>query len=378
MNGSIRQRSLGSWQIRYDAPTDGAGARKYVSETVRGTKKLAERVLRERLSDVEKGSYVEGNDDTAASFLLQWLTTYAATNTRLRTQVGYRGLLRRYVVPAIGHVRLQRLQPRQIQELYADMLAQGLSERTVLHVHRLLKQTLSHAVKWGLLVRNPAEAVAPPRVEPTEIEMWDTPTLKSFLRAASESRYADIYELGILTGLRRSELLGLGWSCIDFDVGYLMVVKTLQRIDGHGLVEEKPKTQKSRRSVALSEASLALLRRVRANQSAQRLAVGPAWHDSGLVFTQVNGKPIDPNRVTREFQSIVRKAGLPHLTLKGLRHVHATLLLVGGVHPKVVSERLGHSNISTTMDIYSHVIPGLQERAAQVIDEKLGLATGTR
>ena len=233
-------------------------------------------------------------------------------------------------------------------------------------------------MKWGLLVRNPAEAVAPPWVEPTEIEMWDTPTLKSFLRAASESRYADIYELGILTGLRRSELLGLGWSCIDFDAGYLMVVKTLQRIDGHGLVEEKPKTQKSRRSVALSEASLALLGRVRANQSAQRLAVGPAWHDSGLVFTQVNGKPIDPNRVTREFQSIVRKAGLPHLTLKGLRHVHATLLLVGGVHPKVVSERLGHSNISTTMDIYSHVIPGLQERAAQVIDEKLGLATGTR
>ena len=376
--GSIRQRSPGSWQIRYDAPPGGTSRRKYISETVRGTKKHAERILRERLTNVEKGAYVERNDDTITRFLSRWLVTYAATNTRLRTQVGYRGQIRRYIVPALGHVRLQRLQPGQIQELYANMLARGLSERTVLHVHRLFKQALSHAVKWGMLIRNPAEAVTPPRTEPNEIEVWDTPTLKSFLNAASESIYSDIYELGILTGLRRSEMLGLWWSCVDFDAGYLMVVRTLQRIDGYGLVEEKPKTQKSRRSVALGEAALALLRKVRAKQAQQHLAAGPAWHDSNLVFTQVNGKPIDPNRATRDFQTIVRKAGLPHLTLKGLRHVHATLLLVEGVHPKVVSERLGHSNISTTMDIYSHVIPGLQEKAAQVVDEKLGLAAGTR
>ena len=376
MKGSIRKRPSGSWELRYDGPDGVGGKRKQITETVRGTRKEAERVMRDGIASMEKGAHVAKDAVPMSEFLFGWLQTYAATNTRLRTQVGYSGHIRRYIVPAIGHVQLQKVQPRQIQELYASMLSRGLSERTVLHVHRLVKQALSHAVKWGLLIRNPAEAVIPPRAEQNEVAMWDVPTLRRFLKVAGGSRYGDIYELGILTGLRRGELLGLGWNSIDFDAGYLMVVRTLQRIDGHGLVLDKPKTRKSKRSVALSPASLTLLRRIRVRQAELRLAAGEAWQDDGFVFTQADGSPIDPNRVTRDFQKIVGAAGLPHLTLKGLRHAHATLLLVEGVHPKVVSERLGHSNISTTMDIYSHVIPGLQEKAALVLDERLGLGVG--
>ena len=375
MRGSIRQRSKGTWQIRYEAPPDSNGYRKQVSETVRGTRKEAERVLREQLTQVESGGFVSTSNETVALFLDKWLHTYAATNTSLRTQAGYQANIRSYIKPAIGNVKLQSLQPQHIQALYAGMLDRGLSGRTVHHVHVLLKEALSHAVKWGLLVRNPSEATTPPRPEKKELEMWPVETLVSFLQTTESSKYGDIYHLCVLTGMRRSELLGLTWNAIDFEACQIMVVKTLQRIDGHGLVEGQPKTEKSRRTVALSLETITLLRRVKRKQIEQRLAAGQAWTDSKFVFTQPDGKPIDSNRVTRDFQKLVRANGLPHLTLKGLRHAHATLLLSKGVHPKIVSERLGHSNISTTMDIYSHVIPGMQERAAQAIDEVLGSAS---
>lgn len=302
--------------------------------------------------------------------MYRWLETYAATNTRLRTQQGYRSHIRANIVPAIGSVRLQELRPDQIQKMYSDLLARGISV-TAVRVHRLLKQALSHAVKWGLLIRNPVDATTPPRGEAQELEMWDIPTLRAFLDAASGSRYGTLYHLAVLTGLRRSELLGLTWKAVDLDARSLMVLKTLQRITGHGLVEGQPKTKRSRRPIALSPEAVKVLRRIRANQLEERLVAGPAWEDTGFVFTQPNGRRVDSNFVTRDFQKIVTHAGMPHLTLKGLRHAHATVMLTKGVHPKIVSERLGHSNISTTMDIYSHVIPGLQEKAANTVDEAL-------
>ena len=373
MRGSVRQRSKGTWQLRYETAPDAAGFRKQVAETVRGTRKKAESALRERLAQIENGGFVTKSEQTVAQFLDHWLDTYAATNTRLRTQMGYRSNIRRYIVPEIGHVKLQVLQPRHIQEIYAGLLDRGLSERTVRHVHVLLKGALSHAVKWGLLTRNPSDATTPPRPKDKEMEMWDVATLQAFLATANKSRYANIYHLAILTGMRRSELLGVGWSAVDLDNCKLMVARTLQRITGMGLVEDRPKTPKSRRSIALSPEGIALLLRIRAQQAERRLAAGPVWQDQGYVFTQDDGTPIDPDRLSRDFARVVREPGLPHLTVKGLRHAHATLLLSSDVHPKIVSERLGHSNISVTMDIYSHVLPGMQERAALALDQTLAM-----
>ena len=259
-----------------------------------------------------------------------------------------------------------------IQGMYAEFLDQGLGAQTVLHTHRVLREALSHAVKWGTLVRNPTDAVDPPRPRTRPREMWDTDVIHQFLKEATKSPFRDIYNLAVLTGMRRGELAGLRWEHVDLDHGKLSVATTLQRIVGKGVVQGQPKTARGRRMLALSHSAVRLMQGVRSRQIERRLGAGPAWKDTGYVFTQEDGSPIDADRISKDFARIVRKAGLPYLTFHGLRHAHATLLLTAGVHPKVVSERLGHSNISITMDIYSHVLPDLQETAAQAIDERLG------
>lgn len=374
--GSIRQRTKGSWQIRYDGPPGENGRLTKLSETVRGSRRGAERVLRERLGLVESGAYVSKTQQTVAEFMRNWLTTYVATNTKPSTQRGYEGNTRRYIIPAFGSVHLQNLQPQHIQKLYSSMLERGLSAQTTLLTHTVLREALSHAVKWDLLVRNPADAATPPRPEKEELEMWDVPDIHAFLEAGKDSRYRDVYHLAILTGMRRGELVGLQWRYVNLEDRWLSVAITLQRINGRGLVIGTPKTKKSRRTIALSQEAVKLLRRINTLQIEQRLAAGPVWQDNGYVFCQPNGKLLHPEKVTNEFRRIVVRSGLPHLSLKGLRHAHATLLLSAGVHPKVVSERLGHSNIGVTMDIYSHVMPGMQEAAAQALDERLATGGG--
>jgi len=370
-SGSVRPRGRGSWEVRYDGLPDIAGDTNKIYETVRGSRRDAERLLRERLGEVEDGSYVLRSKETVAEFMQHWLATYVVTNTTPSTQRGYQGVARRYISPILGRIPLQNLQPQHIQKLYAAMLERGLSAQTVQHTHRVLRQALGHAVKWSVINKNPADVADPPRPEKKELEMWDVETIQSFLNAANGSPYRDVYHLAVLTGMRRSELLGLQWNNVDLDSSKLAVVTTLQRINGRGLVIGGPKTQKSRRSIALGTTTVGLLKSVRTRQIEQRLAVGSLWQDGGYVFTQTDGKPMHPDKVSNEFRKIVDKSGLPHLTLHGLRHAHATLLFLEGVHPKVVSERLGHSNISVTLDIYSHVMPGMQEAAAQALDERL-------
>ena len=189
-------------------------------------------------------------------------------------------------------------------------------------------------MKWGLLVRNPADAATPPRPQGRELQTWDSETIHTFLQASKASPYLDLYNLAVLTGMRRAELCGLAWRVVDLERGKLSVVKTLQRISGHGLWEGQPKTGKSRRSIALSVSAVKLLKNARNKQIEQRLAAGPAWTDSGYVFAHADGRPIDSDRVSKDFARIVRVAGLPHMTLHGLRHAHATLLLTAGVHPQ--------------------------------------------
>jgi integrase len=371
MKGSVRQRSKGSWEIRYDGPADTNGKRKFMSETIRGTKKEADKVLRERIASVENGGYVAKHKETVREFMQRWLDTYASTNVTLRTLHGYKGYVKRYLDPTIGGVALQNLTPRHIQGVYAGMMERKLSNTTVVQLHRILREALSHAVKWGILTRNPANATSPPKVQRKEMNMWDVDTIHRFMEGVKESRFYGLYQLAVLTEMRRSELCGLKWKHVDLLRGSLSVVSTLQRITGFGLVEGQPKTQKSRRSISLGPEVVSLLHAIRGKQIEQQLEAGPLWQNTGYVFTQPDGSPTIPDQVTQDFARIVRRAGLPHLTFHGLRHAHATQLMAGGLNPKVVSEKLGHSNIAITMDTYSHVLPGLQEEAALVIEKRL-------
>ena len=289
MNGSIRQRSKGTWQLRYDAPANGTGKRRYVSETVNGTKREAERTLRERLAAIENGGYVPRDKETVSEFMHRWLETYAATNTSLRTQHGYQAYVRRYIVPSIGSISLQMLTARHVQDMYADLLDRGLSNTTVIQVHRIFNQAINHAVRWGTLSRNVVNATTPPRLQRTKMRMWDAETIDLFLEEANASRFRDLYHIAVLTGLRRSEICGLKWENVDLMRGNLGVVNTLQRITNHGLVEGQPKTTKSRRSIALARDVVEIFHGIRGRQIEQRLEFSALWQNSGYVFTQING-----------------------------------------------------------------------------------------
>ena len=369
-NGSIQRRAPRTWQMRYYGPPDESGRRKQHNETVKGSRRNAERLLRERITAVETGAHVARDKETVGQFLARWLDTYAATNTTAKTQQGYRQCINCYTGP-LARISIQGLTARHIQAVYSGMLDKGLSATTVIQLHRILHRALAIGVKWGILARNVADATTPPRIVRKELNMWDVETIQRFLDVAASSRYKDFYHLALLTGMRRAELAGLQWAYVDLVDGRLGVVKTLQRISGKGLIESQPKTARSRRSIALSPDAVALLHEIRGRQIGQQITVGEIWQSGDYVFTQADGRPVDPDAITRNFTELIRKAELPHLTVHGLRHAHATLLLESGINPKVVSERLGHATIATTMDIYSHVLPGIQESAALALDAKL-------
>ena len=371
MNGSIRRRGKNSWELTVDLGHDSNGKRRRKFVNVRGKKADAERRLRELITQVEGGVSLDSSKVTVAEFLERWLFDYAETNTSPRTVQGYHGVVQRYLVPKFGTLALAKLTPQHVQGLYSDMLGRGLSAMTTLHAHRVLREALSHAVKWGLLGRNVCDAVDPPRPRKKEMASLDAPDIQRFLDTASSSTYGPVFFLALYTGMRRSELLGLKWSRVDVESKTISVTQTLQRIRGRGLVVMEPKTDRSRRLVSLPPSAVALLRGLRAKQREDSQSLGLDSHNVGFVFARPDGSPIDPDAVTHAFTRIVKTLGLSHVRFHDLRHTHASMMLKQGVHPKIVSERLGHSSVVITLDTYSHVLPGLQDEAALKFEEGL-------
>ena len=352
----------------------GKRRRKFVN--VKGTKAEAQQKLRELLSTLDKGVPLDNSKATLGEFLEQWLHSYAETNTSPRTVQGYRGVIHLYLTPYLGCIPLVKLNPQHVQGLYSDMLGRGLSPRTVLHAHRILREALGHAVKWGLIVRNVCEAVDPPKPRRKEMAALDSASVQKFLDAASGSTYGPVFFLALYTGMRRSELVGLKWSAVDLHRRTISVTETLQRILGKGLLALQPKTARSRRLVSLPPIAVALLRGLRAKHLEHRQTIGMGSQETEYVFSRPDGSPMDPDAVTHAFARIIKQADLPKLRFHDLRHTHATLMMKQGVNPKVVSERLGHASVVITLDTYSHVLPGLQEAAALKFEEGLRQGAG--
>jgi integrase len=369
-SGSIQKRG-DSWRLIYALPPGADGKRKQKTETIRGTKKQAGDRLRERLSEIESGGYIVKNSQTVAQFLDHFMQTYVRTNLRPRTEQGYRYYMRYHIVPTLGGIRLQNLTGQHIQSLHAQMLEQGLSNRTVLNCHKVLNRALVLAVESNLLTQNPAKSAKPPRPKTRSMEIWEADTFKAFAVAAKDSPFLPVYRLAVLTGMRRSELCGLKWDMVDLGAGSLRVSRTLQHIDGQGLVEGEPKNHSSRRTISLGSGALEVLRGVRVAQSEKRLSIGKLWRGTGHVFTKGDGSPISGSRASKSFAKLVKGNGLPHLTFHGLRHTAASLLIAGGVHARTIADILGHSSITVTMDTYGHLMPGVQEDAINVLDGQL-------
>lgn len=315
---------------------------------------------------------------TVGEFLVDWLGQSAATR-RATTSVQYDRLVHLHMVPHLGEIRLRDLDPAAVRGWHSMLLAKPshwgggvLSPTTVRAAHRVLRRALQDALRWELIDRNPCDAVIAPRKADVEMQAWDAGQARAFLHAVKGDRLAAMWRLFVVTGMRRAEVAGLRWLDVDLDAGRLSVRSTRVLVYSHVEVVE-PKTRRSRRAVLLDPVTVAALMAHRDRQAAERQRAAEAWTDTGYVFVKENGEPLDPDRISHLFGLWVARSGLPKIRLHDLRHTAATLALSAGVHPKVVSERLGHSSIAITLDTYSHVLPSMQEDVAARMSALLDL-----
>ena len=280
----------------------------------------------------------------------------------------YAHLVHVHIAPALGRVKLKALSPAHLQGFYRAKLDAGLSPRTVQYLHVVLHRALKQALRWGLVPRNVSEAVDPPRVRREEIRPLSPAQARTLLETARDDRLEALYVLAVHCGLRQGELLGLKWDDVDLERGTLQVRRTLS-----GGTFTAPKTAKSRRTVRLKQSALEALRRHLERQLVEIDRAGPLWQENGLIFATERGTPLNRHNLgSRSFKPLLKRAGLPQSTrFHDLRHTCATLLLVQGIHPKVVQELLGHSNVGITLDTYSHVLPNMGDAAAEAMENAL-------
>jgi len=379
MRGTIIKRG-DSYRIKVSLGKDPATG-KYLShfETVKGNKKDAEKRLNELIHQRENGTFVKPGKSTLADYLRQWLKDYAYTNLAPHTAEGYDSIISRHLIPSLGVIPLTQLRPEMIQQYISDKISRGrvngeggLSSRTVRHHIVCLHTALQNAVKMGMLLRNAVDAVNIPRPERHEMHAMSETDIHIFLEMARPTPYYALFYTAIFTGMRRSELLALRWQDVDLLLLQVSVNKSLHQIKGGRTVFRQPKTEKSRRLIALTPSTASLLREYRNSQNILRESLGyPKLTETDLVFCQYDGNPFLPNTVTHNWIKLARRAGLGNIRLHDARHTHASLMLKQGVHPKIVQERLGHSSIQITLDTYSHLLPGLQQNAAQTFDHLL-------
>ena len=363
--GTIYQRQDGRWVA---AVRDVNGRRVY---RYARTQAEASAKLTVALKATADGIALPSEQQTVAEFLTAWLEESARRTLRPSTYRSYRQIVRDHILPEIGNVRLARLTPHQVQRLINHRLESGLSPQSVLYIRGVLRGALNEALRWGLVVRNVATLVQPPRVQRYEISPLDAEQAQRLLTAIRGDRLEALYSVALAIGLRQGEALGLRWQDVDLDAGILRIRHALQRIDGK-LVLVEPKTMRSRRTIQLPSLAVGALREHRVRQSAERALVGEEWNDQDFVFTSQLGRPLHGATVTHRFQKLLAAAGLPRQRFHDLRHGCATLLLAQGVSARVVMDVLGHSAITLTLNTYSHVVPALQTEAARRMDAALG------
>ena len=304
-------------------------------------------------------------------YLQEWLS-HTRGRVRATTYRGYESLIRCYALPALGQVPLSELSPLHLQHLYSSLLVpeRHLSAGTVLNLHLVLTQALGQAVRWGILERNPVKGAQPPRPARPEPVVVDPALAKRIVAALQGSAVELPGMMAISTGMRRGEILGLRWADLDQSLTQAQVRRTLHTT-GRGQQFSEPKTRRSRRAVALPGILRPHLVRARCEQELRRSRT-PAWQDLNLVVDRGDGGPLHPDTLSSRWRLFLKGSGLPHVRFHDLRHGHATLMLLKGVHPKVVSERLGHASVGITLDIYSHVLPSMQQDAVRAFDELFG------
>lgn len=368
---SINKGSDGRWHGYVSIGLKGGGQRdrrhvagKSRAEVVRKVRDLE----RKR----EAGSVgLAGRAPTVETWLLHWLDTIAARRVRPSTLDGYRSKINYRIIPALGHIRLDRLQPEHVESFYADLAAEGLSSASILQLHRILSRALKVAVQRGNISRNVCTLVDAPSLQREEVEPLTADEARQLLVASADLRNGARFSIALSLGLRQGEALGLQWSDVDFEQRTLTVRRALQRQRGKGLVFVPPKSRAGRRTLVLPRQLAEVLDRHRATQGEERNAAGSMWEARDLVFARPDGRPIEPHADWKAWKALLAAAGVRDARLHDARHTAATLLLQQGVPARVAMQILGHSQIALTLGTYSHVVPELAAEAADLIGAAL-------
>jgi len=366
MRGHVRKRGK-KWCFVVDLPTiDGKRKQKWYSGYK--TKKEAEKEMNRILNEINNNTLVIPNDSTIDEYLTYWLDSYK-DKLSPTTISGYKIIIDKHLIPSLGKIKLSNLKPLMIQNYYSE---KDLSEMTLLHHHRLLRKALEDARKWQMISVNPCDLVNAPKPKKYKAKALDTHDIQSLLEKLEGNPLYIPISILLSLGLRRGELLGLQWKDIDYNNKIISIKRNLVRgVENHteGVVKE-PKTEGRIRDLPISDRIIELFKQHRKDKWELQLYLTD-YKDSEFIFTEPNGDLMEPNNFTRRFRYFVDRNGFKGLRLHDLRHTNATIMLSSGVSAKVASKRLGHSNISTTMDIYSHVLDEMNKEATDKIEDKI-------
>ncbi len=380
MAGSIEKRG-DSYRLIVSAGTGPGGKRKKYTKTIKAkSDREAEKELAKFVAEVEGNSYIEPSKITLKSFCEKWLIEYANTNLEHKTKYEYSRMLELRIIPALGHIQLSKFKPIHLVEFYSNLQEDGirldgrgqkLSNKTILHYHRLIKVILGTAVKWQLISTNPADNVDPPKVKKKEAEYYDEDEVLKMVKALEEEelKYKVSIMITIASGLRLGELMGLKWDNIDFENNTIDIEQANQYLPGQGTFTKDPKNETSKRIISIPIPVMELLDKYRLEQIEKRLKCGDKWVDTDFIFTQWNGLPMHPSTPSKWFAKFLKKHELRKITFHQLRHTSATILINAGLNIRALSSRLGHSNTSTTLNIYSHALKSADKTAADKMDE---------
>lgn len=367
--GQIVSRGRQRWLVRIFLGRDrDTRRRRYYNRTVHGTARRAQEYLTKMLRERDLGRGLEGAEITLDEFLDRWLETAAKPRLREKSYRGYESLLRRYVRPTLGERNLATLCPLDIQATHQQLVERGLSSRTIRYAHSVLRSAMRQAIRWGLLSQDPTDGAQLPRLGRREMRVLTAEQSRAFLSEALKTHYGPVFALALTTGMRPSEYLALKWPDLDWDRGTVSVVRTLEKVS-EGWRFAETKRARSRRIIKLQEWVLGTLKNLQARKIHRG---GCSWPEAGeLVFTTSASRPIHSDKLAKRFKGILRQAGLPPIRLYDLRHTAATLALTAGVPPKVVAEQLGHASAAFTLDVYSHLLPHMQDQAAIQVEQIL-------
>ncbi len=373
--GSIFKRNSSYGYIVDLGPDPATGKRRQTKKQGFRTKREVEAALEKALAAIRDGTVVSKDSVTVATYLSQWLEQQQ-NQLEETTWSTYKTAVER-ITRFIGKRKLQALTVADVEKLYADLTATGaknggpLAAKTVRNSHIVLRKSLADGVRLGVVTRNVAASAKPPKSKPSDRKTWNSHQLAEFFQSIREDRLYAAFVLAATTGMRRAELMGLRWGDIDFDASMLSVAQTITTV-GYRPVIKSTKTSGSRRVVYLDEQTNNLLQQHLIGQQKEKRTAGDDWNnDNDLVFRDELGNLVNPDWFSTDFARKVRQSGLPKIRLHDMRHSYATLALKAGMHPKVVSERLGHASVGITLDLYSHVTPAIAKEAADVVASKI-------